>query len=304
MSWIIIIVLSISLVIFIALYLLFYREVRSISNQLYEINKSQKNTKILLSFSNRVIEKLASNINKALEEKQKSEIEYKRMDKELRQAIANMSHDLRTPLTSIMGYMQLIEDERTPEDDKKQYLDIVKKRGTSLQDLIESFYDMSRLEAREYKFDIKSIDLQSIMCDTIASFYNDFINKKIEPIIDIAENVPMIKADENAVKRIISNLIQNMLRYGNKYVHIYLKQEKDCIISVFENDAPNLTSEDMLYIFERFFTADRTRSGKSTGLGLAITKELVEQMGHSISAELQDGRVSLIIEWRLPKTGK
>lgn len=304
MSGIIIIVLSIFIAIFITLYLLICREVKSISNQLYEINKSQKNTKILLSFSNRVIEKLARNINKALEEKQKVEIEYKRMDKELRQAIANMSHDLRTPLTSIMGYIQLIEDERTPEDDKKQYLDIVKKRGVSLQGLIESFYDMSRLEAREYKFDIKSIDLQSIMCDSIASFYNDFINKKIEPIINIAENVPMIKADENAVKRIISNLIQNMLRYGNKYVHISLKQGKDCIISVFENDAPNLTREDMPYLFERFFTADRTRSGKSTGLGLAITKELVEQMGHSISSELQDGRVSLIIEWRLQKTGK
>lgn len=298
MTWIIIIILSITLVVFIIHYLSLSREIVNISNQLQEINKSQANAKILLNFSNKAAKKLAQNMNKTLEEKQKVEIEYKRMDRELRQAIANMSHDFRTPLTSIMGYIQLIEDDKTPEEDKKQYLDIVKRRGTSLQELIESFYDMSRLEAKEYKLELKPVNLYSIMCDMIASFYNDFINKEIEPIIEIHENIPKVIADENGIKRIISNLIQNMLRYGNKHVYISLKHEKDCIVSVFENDVIGLTEEDLPHIFERFFTADRTRSGKSTGLGLAITKQLVEQMGHSVTAELIEGRIRLIIRWR------
>lgn len=284
---------------FITLYFLLSREVEDISNQLEEINKSQTNSKILLSFSNSSIVKLAQNINKTLEEKQKIEAEYKRMDKELRQAIANMSHDLRTPLTSIMGYIQLIEDDKTPEDERKQYVDIVKKRGSSLQELIESFYDMSRLEAREYKFNLKPINLYNIICNLFASFYNDFKGKDIEPTIDMAESVPMVIADENGVKRIFSNLIQNMLRYGNKYVLISLKQQKDCITTIFQNDAPGLIQEDVPHLFERFFTADQTRSGKSTGLGLAITRQLVEQMGHDITAELSEGKLSVIIKWKV-----
>jgi signal transduction histidine kinase len=299
MTLLIIVILSIALVVFITLYFLLSREVEDISNQLEEINKSQTNSKILLSSSNSSIVKLAQNINKTLVEKQKIEAEYKRMDKELRQAIANMSHDLRTPLTSIMGYIQLIEDDKTPEDERKQYVDIVKKRGSSLQELIESFYDMSRLEAREYKLNLKPINLYNIICDLIASFYNDFKGKDIEPTIDMDESVPMVIADENGVKRIFSNLIQNMLRYGNKYVLISLKQQKDCITTIFQNDAPGLIQEDVPHLFERFFTADQTRSGKSTGLGLAITRQLVEQMGDSITGELSEGKLSVIIKWKV-----
>lgn len=297
MLWLIMVILSIALVVFITLYFMSLREIRSLSDQLEKINGSNSNSKMLISSSNKQIGALAENINNVLKEKKKIEIDYVRMDRELRQAIANMSHDLRTPLTSIMGYMQLIEDDRTPEGEKKQYVDIVKKRSSSLQRLIESFYEMSRLEAREYKFDLKPINLYSIMCDLIVSFYNDFTNKEIEPNIEIAENIPMVLADENGVRRIFTNLIQNMLRYGNKYVHISLKQQNDSIVTIFENDAPGLTQEDIPHLFERFFTADRTRSGKSTGLGLAITKELVEQMGYSISARLSGGRLSVIIKW-------
>lgn len=298
MLWLIILILSIALIVFITLYFMSLREIENLSDQLERINRSSSNSKMLLSFSNRGIEALAQNINNTLEDKKKIEIEYRKMDKELRQAIANMSHDLRTPLTSIMGYIQLIEDDKTPEAEKKQYVDIVKKRSSALQGLIESFYEISRLEANEYKFDLKPINLYSIMCDLIASFYNDFTIKEIEPTIDIEENVPMIIADENGVRRIFSNLIQNMLRYGNKYVHISLKQQNDSIVTIFQNDAPDLTHEDVPHLFERFFTADRTRSGKSTGLGLAITKELVDQMGHNIFAELADGKLSVIIEWK------
>lgn len=298
MTWLIIIILAVAFVLFITLYFLSLREVKNLSNQLKVINRDDTDTKVLLSFSSSVIEELAKNINNTLEKKKKVEIEYGRMDKELRQAIANMSHDLRTPLTSIMGYIQLIEDDKVPDMEKKQYIDIVKKRSSALQGLIESFYEISRLEAKEYKLDLKPVNLYGIMCDLILSFYNDFRNREIEPVIDISENIPAIIADENGVRRIFSNLVQNMLRYGNKYVHISLKQQKDSVVTIFENDAPGLRQEDIPHLFERFFTADRTRSGRSTGLGLSITKELVEQMGHTISASLSEGKLSVVIEWK------
>ncbi|WP_164971369.1 sensor histidine kinase [Clostridium tetani] len=299
MQQLIIIFLIIITSIFATLYALLHKKIRNINNQLNTINKSKTNSKMLISSSNKEIKNLTLEINKTLEEKLKTEAKHKKMDLEIRQAIANISHDLRTPLTSIIGYIQLMEDDSLSENERNQYINIIKKRAKSLQVLISSFYDLSRLEEKEYKFELKSVNLYDIICDLIALFYNDFLSKKIEPIIDIDEQIPMIIADENAVRRIISNLIQNMIKYSNEFISISLKYNKDHIILNFTNDAPNLKEDDVKYLFQRFFTADRTRSGESTGLGLAIAKELVEQMGHEIFAKLSKDKLSIIIKWKV-----
>jgi signal transduction histidine kinase len=297
MEKIIIIVLVIILLIFIALYFSLRRNINSIANRFKDINSTKTNSKILIASSDKLIRRLALAINSSLAEKLKAEAEYKKMDLELRQAIANISHDLRTPLTSIMGYMQLIEDSTVPEEERKQYIDIVKNRSKALQLLIGGFYDLSRLEAKEYKFELKALNLYNILCDTTASYYNDFLSKGIEPNISLEENISSVISDESAVRRIYSNLIQNMLKYGSKDVSITLTQKPDYISNIFTNEAPYLEQEDVPRLFERFFTGDKTRTEKSTGLGLAITKQLVEQMGHEISAELKDGRLSIEITW-------
>lgn len=295
---ILIVLLTITTGIFAILYFLLYKEISNTTSQLSVINRTSTNSKIKNFSSMKVMKKLTLEINKSLEEKQKSEIEHKRMDVELRQAIANMSHDLRTPLTSIMGYIQLIEDENLSDKEKKEYINIVRKRAEALQILVSSFYDLSRLEAKEYKFELKSLNLVNILYDLMASFYKDFKNKNMEPIIYVDERISAVIADENAVRRIFTNLIQNALNHGNNYISISMEQNSKYIITTFTNDAPDLKEEDISHLFERFFTADRTRSGQSTGLGLAITKELVEQMGHNISTKFSDGKLSVIIKWK------
>lgn len=293
----IIIILAIGLIIFIALYFSLRKNVSDIADRLDSINSTKTNAKILIGSANNLIKKLALAINNGLEEKLKVEAEYKRMDLELRQAIANISHDLRTPLTSIMGYIQLIEDDNLPEEEKKQYIDIVKKRSKALQMLISGFYDLSRLEAKEYKFEFKTLNLYNIICDITASYYNDFLNKGIDPALELEENIKLVISDENAVRRISSNLIQNMLKYSSKNMSVTLSQKDGYISNIFTNDAPDLKEEDVPHLFERFFTGDKTRTEKSTGLGLAITKQLVEQMGHEISASLKDKELSIEIKW-------
>lgn len=148
---------------------------------------------------------------------------------------------------------------------------------------------------------MKSLNLNNIMIECLASFYNDFLNCEVEPKIDIDEKPYFIIGDEIAVKRVFSNLIQNIIKYGKEYVAISLKYSNDYVITIFQNAAPNLSAEDANHLFERFFTADRARTGKNTGIGLAITKRLVEQMGHEISVELVDGKLSIIIKWKLWK---
>lgn len=287
----------ITAVIFITLYVAIRKQLSDVTNQLNRINESDTNSKLLVSCPDRKVQGLALEINKTLEEKKKTEVKYKRMDTELRQAIANISHDLRTPLTSIIGYMQLMDDSDLSGEERKQYITIVDKRAKDLQVLITSFYDLSRLEANEYKFELKSINITNMILEIIASFYNEFISKGIEPVINIDEKAVMIIADENAATRVFSNLIQNMIKYGEKSVEISLKQHKNSVETILTNYAPGLTEEDVKHLFERSFTADRNRTGNSTGLGLAITKQLVEQMGHKVSASFAEGKLSITVEW-------
>lgn len=296
-TYIIIILAGVSCI-FITLYLLTQREIRNITSQLENITLKDTNAKILLSSSNKEIKNLAIEINKSIDEKNSTQVEHRRMEKELRQAIANVSHDLRTPLTSIMGYLQLMGDKSISQEEKEQYRIIVEKRAKALQLLITSFYDLSRLEANEYNFDLKPIKLNNLLYDIIASFYNDLLNKKIEPIIDIDSKPVIIIGDENAVRRIFSNLIQNIIKYGKNVVFICLKEYEDKIITTFKNDGCTLNSEDADKLFERFFIGDKSRSGQSTGLGLAITKKLVEQMENRIYAEVNEGELTITIEWR------
>jgi signal transduction histidine kinase len=299
MEKLIIIILAIISIIFITLYFSLRRNLDSIADRLNSINSTKTNSKVLIPPGDKLVKKLALSINASLEAKGQTEADYKRMDLELRQAISNISHDLRTPLTSIMGYMQLIEDETLPQTERKQYIDVVKNRSKSLQLLISGFYDLSRLEAKEYKFELKTLNLYDIICDITASYYTDFLSCGIEPEISLEEDTNQVISDETAVRRIFSNLIQNMLRYGGKNVSISLKQHSGYVSTVFRNDAPDLKKEDVPRLFDRFFTGDRTRTEKSTGLGLAITKHLVEQTGNSISAELKDGALSIEIRWKI-----
>lgn len=285
-------------IIFMTLYFLLKRSIRDFTSQLHEINKEETNAKVLVSYSDADMKDLALSINNTIDEKKKTEMEYKRVEMELRRAIANVSHDFRTPLTSISGYIQLIDDENTSEADKKQYIDVIRRRTKSLRMLIEGFYELSRLDSNECKFELKPVNLADVLCDITVSFYNDFVNKGIEPKLDIDEKSGEVMGDENAVRRVFSNLIQNVLRYGKKNVFISLKRTEDLTVTVFENDAQDLTQEDASHLFERFFTADRVRNGQGTGLGLTIAKKLVENMGHKISLEFKDKKLSIIIYWK------
>lgn len=244
------------------------------------------------------IEDLVVKINFLYDEIQKIKAKNIRIEEELKRSIANMSHDLRTPLTSIMGYMQLIKNEDSTESEKKEYMEIVEKRTKNLQMLISSFYDLSRLNSSEYKFNLKKVSLDIILCDVIAIYYNDFINKNIEPEININDNISWIISDEGVVNRIFSNLTYNMLKYGEGNIKISLTESEDYIISEFKNFAPNLDRDSVDKLFDRFYTADKSRTNQSTGLGLAITKAFVEKLGNEIKAEMKKDNLVIIIKWK------
>lgn len=284
------------IIVLISIIIGYKREFRRINKEIS--NNLDEYVNIKTKSVDKDVENLVQNINLIFDSKQKVVAEKKKKEEELRASISNMSHDLRTPLTSIMGYLQMIKSEKSSEADKKEYIDIVEKRTKSLQKLISSFYDLSRIEGNEYNFNYKKVNLSNVLCENIAVFYNDFINNNIEPVIEIEEGIKEIISDEGAITRIFSNLIGNMIKHGENYVKISLKQENDIIITEFTNKATGLTQENLDKLFDRFYTVDNSRSDRNTGLGLYITKVLVKKLGYNITAKLENENLKIKILWK------
>lgn len=284
------------IIVLISIIIGYKREFRRINKEIS--NNLDEYVNIKTKSVDKDVENLVQNINLIFDSKQKVVAEKKKKEEGLRASISNMSHDLRTPLTSIIGYLQMIKSEKPSEADKKEYMDIVEKRTKSLQKLISSFYDLSRIEGNEYNFNYKKVNLSNVLCENIAVFYNDFINNNIEPVIEIEEGIKEIISDEGAITRIFSNLIGNMIKHGENYVKISLKQENDIIITEFTNKATGLTQENVDKLFDRFYTVDNSRSDRNTGLGLYITKVLVEKLGYNITAKLENENLKIKILWK------
>jgi signal transduction histidine kinase len=275
------------------------RNIRGCTHQLRRIRTRGKSGRVALSAPGRVSEELLTEINALLEAQECAAAEYQQQEKNLRQQIANVSHDLRTPLTSILGYLQLLEGNTLTAEEQKEYRKIVYGRAKSLQELITSFYELSRLEGGEVPLNRESVDLYGILSELVAEFYNDFTKSGFNMTVELAEGLPRVTADPAGVLRVFTNLIRNALEHGTTQMAIRLYQDRNCVVSTFSNDAEGLTGEDVLHVFDRFYTADKPRTGKSTGLGLAIVKALVRQMGHSVTAELENGIFTVRVCWKL-----
>ena len=244
-------------------------------------------------------EELLVCLNQLLELRQEERAAYRRKEQELRRQIANVSHDLRTPLTSILGYLQLLEGDGLSPEKKGEYLAVVEGRARTLQVFIATFYDLSRIEGGELPLEREKVDLGQALSDQLAASYEQIEEAGLDMEVDLAPDLPPVWADSGAVTRIFSNLLTNALRHGKDALSIRLYREGNGVVSAFSNRAEDLTAEDAAHVFERFYTADKMRTGQSTGLGLAIVKALAERMGHSAAARWEDGVFTVEVRWAL-----
>lgn len=295
-------VIGLSLTILIVLLIIFIlktKEINRLTLELKKLNREGKIEKLRLSLPNKNIENLIAEINTLIDDKRKMENIYKEKDIELREAIANMSHDLRTPLTSIMGYVYLLNDDKLDKEERKEYLKIIEKRSLVLNDLITNFYGLSRIQADQYEIKFEPVNLELVLGEIIAAFYETLDYKFGEPEINIEEGLGPVLGDKQALNRIFTNLIENIIKHGEGEVKISLKKKNKYIVMEFSNKAEELEPKDVNRIFEKFFTKDRMRTGQNTGLGLAIVKLLVEKQGQKIEAKKVRNRLVINIIWSL-----
>ena len=212
-----------------------------------------------------------------------------------RESIISISHDIRTPLTSAKGYLQMLNKSRTEETKQRAYLENIEQGIDDVTDMLSQLFEYARIEANEIEFQEEKINIGNLFADVLSMFYGEFMSRDCEPFIDIEQTPCYICADKHGVRRIMENLIKNALVHGNGGYRFILAQKGDDIEIVVSNRTDSIEEEDMERIFDRFYTTDRSRTRKTTGMGLAIVKGFTEKMGGKAYAGLDDGMFTIKI---------
>lgn len=267
------------------------KELENISSQLSEILKGDTNVLITVSTNNKSIKETALTLNEKIRELRKTELQLKSKNDELRTAITNISHDLRTPLTAICGYLDLLKSEEK-SDEVDRCLGIIENRTEALKQLTEEFFKYSLVAFEEEKLKIEEISVNSALEESVAAFYGAFKEKEIEPRISITERKITASLDKSALLRIFANILSNALKYSDGDLEILLNDSGKI---VFTNTATGLDEIQVGKIFDRFYTVENART--STGLGLSIAKSLAERMGGKISASYSNQKLSVIVDF-------
>jgi signal transduction histidine kinase len=269
--------------------------VKSLIKQLADINENKTDSKLTIGLLNKRIEDLTLKINETIQIKKQSEAGKIRLENDLRKTIANMSHDLRTPLTSITGYIQFLKADNLSEAERKEYIEIAEKRAKSLEGLLNDFYELSLIESMDYKLKSEKINIKRIVEDAALLRYADFMSKGITPVIELPKENVYVSGDGKAYERVIENLLGNTVKYAKDRVSVSLHTDNNKVIIKVSNNVDKLNKEDALKVFDRFYMADKTRSGKGTGLGLSIAKGLVEKMNGQITAALEEDEFTITV---------
>ena len=298
-SWLIIVILSVLLVVCISMLLLLYWDIRRITSQLKGINENfGTNELIRTNTHSRGLLRFIENINQLIHLFKQDQQRKQRREEALKQEITNLSHDLRTPLTSIKGFSELMADPSLSDAEKKDFLAIIQKKIDHLTMMVDQFYELSQIESSDQKFSIQQVSLNQLVVDTMLLFYHDFEKNKLQIEIDETA-VPPILADEKAVHRIISNIVQNALRYAESYFTIRLAEEEECVRLEAENDITVLDDKTELHrIFDRSYRMDSSRTGGQLGLGLHIVRQLVMKLGGQIDAKLEDNKFQIVVSFK------
>ncbi len=215
-----------------------------------------------------------------------------------RESITSISHDIRTPLTSAKGYLQLLQNPDIPKEKRQAYLAVVERRLDDVTDMLNQLFEYARIEAGELELEFEEFNAVNLFAETISMFYGDFCERSCEPEILLAEEPCRIRADRHAFVRITENLIRNALVHGTGGYRLSAQKDDGRMLIGVSNLTDSIEQQDMDRIFDRFYTTDRSRSRKTTGLGLAIVQRLARRMGGDASAFL-DGR-RFTIEVRFP----
>lgn len=287
-NWLIITILIIPLTIVIGIILLFHWDIRKMTNQLDEIIENfGTNELVRTNTQSKTLNRFITKINQLIHLFKKDQQYMQMREVELKQEITNISHDLRTPLTSIKGFSELLTDASLSETEKKDFLAIIQKKIDNLTMTVDLFYELSQIDSLDNQMIIEQQFLDQIIIEAMLMFHDDFEKNQLKINMDEIHVAPIL-ADQKATNRIVINIIQNALRYAKSYVTIQLMEDEAYIKLVAINDVDAFDHTELERIFDRTFRLETSRTSGQIGLGLHIVQRLINNQGGKVTANVQD----------------
>lgn len=287
-----IIVVLVILIAFILCYVFLEKaEIKRLKKELDFIMSNDTNRILHTEFNSKELKEFVSAVNMYLSEIQKRKTEIEHKNNNLMVMMRNISHDLRTPLTSAAGYTDLILNSDLTEDEKISEMKIVEARLKRLTELVDSFFEFSKILTTNKEIELETVNMIGILEECIGNFYEDYKKKNREVDFITSNNKISISTNRTMLSRIFENLISNALKYGSGNLTIeVISENADAIRISFTNRIID-KDLDTGRIFDDFYTTDISRTKGSTGLGLAIAKEFTEQLNGNIEAHIEDDKL-------------
>lgn len=281
--------LGIPLLILAVKFIVMKRELRKIANQI----SREDNDFLSVQIVDEDLNRLVSGINHLYEKQLEIRKAANGKEKEIRESISMVSHDMKTPLTSIIGYLQMAK--KSVEEEQQRDIDTALERATYLNGLVNDFFEISLIDADSFSPNLESLNICELICEEIFALSPSFDKKGMLPVFEKSDRDIRVQADRKMCTRVFQNYFSNCIKYGVGEVVIDVDESSTEKVRITISNTPqNTVNPDKM--FERFYRDDQARSGEGAGLGMFICKSFVEAMQGSIRAEMIEGKLVTVIE--------
>lgn len=264
-------------------------QLRKMAGQLRE----QEEGLVFIDFVDKDLENVALNINIKMEQLEKLKVDAIKSEKAMKTSISMISHDMRTPLTSVIGYLQLAEKNCTDEE-TLQNIQIALDRAKYSNKLVDDFFELSVVDSKQYELVMEKVNICEVVCEEILANYVVFEKKGIIPLFEQADDEIEVWADRKMFARIIQNLISNGIKYSTGKMEFVVLKGESVVLNISNSISEYINTEKL---FDKFYRADVSRKGEGAGLGLYICQRLVNEMNGNISAHSTDDLLTIKIEF-------
>lgn len=276
---------------------LLLRQIKNLSGQLRFLENNRSRLRLTTDLQNPAVLELTRQINQHIEHSHELQIRLLQEESTTKEIITGLSHDIRTPLTSIDGYLQLLKTTEDPEK-KEQYITIIQERTNSLARILEELFTFTKLQQEAFRLEPSEVNLNEAVAHNLFTFYQDFLQKGIRPDVRLEAEDPLVMADPQALERILQNILKNTLIHGAGDLQIQTAINSGAVALTVTNrlkPGSNIRPDEL---FDRFYKGDPTRQTSSTGLGLSIARRLAEKMDAELDATVEDERFSITLTFR------
>lgn len=261
-------------------------KLKKISQKLEEIQDTDSDENVMVFTDNKVLMDLVAQINRLLENQRKVKVDYRRSEISSKKMLSNISHDIKTPMTVILGYLEIM---RLNSSWENEMLLKVEQKAQRVMELINQFFTLAKLEAGDTEIEISKIDVCEACRENVLDFYELLTQKEFQVQVDIPEEAVFVRGNKDALQRILFNLISNVVRYGSdgKYIGMFLRSDEKYIYIDVVDKGKGIERGFAQNVFERLFTMEdsRNREIQGNGLGLTIAQNLAHQLGGKITLE-------------------